>query len=391
MKWEKRAHEYDDIAKKITREENKFYIWGWGIVGKTFYEKFQGSINFIGIIDKNEEKWGEQCDNLSVISPDRVKLGKNEKIVITTGWVNEVKNTLENQGYKYREDFFLIDEFSSIYEFYVHDNLHLENVAIVCNEKCTLRCEKCVSLIPYNKHQINYSFDEMCKSSDLLFNWVDSIGILALGGGDVILNPHLSKFIDYLGKKYIRRIGRIELYMNAIILPSTDLIELCKKYNIVIRFTDYSQNVPGVQRISEILELCKNNEICCEHVKFANWVDTGYPQESNGITSDNDLIAHCQKCSPVICSTVIHNKLFYCSPSAMAFASGLFEEDRNDYFDLEDFSQGKRSELLEFYNGYSAIGYPSYCKRCNGLFNTNKNLIEVAVQLRNKINENSNF
>ena len=45
MKWEKRAHEYDDIAKKITREENKFYIWGWGIVGKTFYEKFQGSIN----------------------------------------------------------------------------------------------------------------------------------------------------------------------------------------------------------------------------------------------------------------------------------------------------------------------------------------------------------
>ena len=391
MKWTKKAHEYDDFAEIIMNPENKYYIWGWGIVGKTFYEKFHRDVHFVAVVDKDEKKWGETCNGISVISPDEFSLGKNEKVIIATGWVEEVRNQLEGKGYNYREDYFLVDEFSTVYMFYAHNYLHLENVAITCNQKCTLRCKNCVSLIPYNRHKVNYSYDEMCRSADLLFRWVDSIGILALGGGDIMLNPDLENFIEYLGKKYIEKIGKIELYTNAIILPSSEMIELWKKYSIVVRFTDYSKNVPGVQKISEFLEICNKNEINCEHVKFDNWVDTGYPQESNGIASDAGLEAHCNKCSPVICSIVVHNKLFFCSPSGMAYASGLFDKDKNDYFDLDVYEPDKRVELLEFYNGYSQNGYPSYCKRCNGLFNTNRNLIEVAIQLEKRINEDSNF
>lgn len=345
MKWTQKGHEYDNMATIISEKDNVYFIYGWGIVGKAFYEKFSSKINIIGIIDRNPEKWGKH-EGIPIISPKQLQLCKNQKIIVATGWVSEVSKVLKEKGFKDRVDYFLLEEFSAIYNFYIENKLHLENVAMVCNELCTLRCEKCVSLIPYNKHRVNYSYDEMKDSADALFNWVDSVGILALGGGDVMLNPELERFIDYLGTHYITRIGKIEVYTNAIIMPKETMLELWKKYKIVVRFTDYSKNAPGIQKISEFLELCENNGIFCEHVRFDNWVDTGFPQESNGITSEEGLINHCKRCSPVICSNVIHKKMFYCSPAGMSYASGLFEEDNDDFFDLSIFDASKKNRAI---------------------------------------------
>lgn len=381
MKWVDKGHEYDQRAKILVNKKNEYFIYGWGIVGKTFFDKFSNEIDIVGIIDRDPQKWGEY-NGIPISSPEELRLNENQIVIVATGWVAEVSKLLNSNGYSYGVDYFLVDEFSTIYNFYVHDRLHLENVAIVCNEKCTLRCEKCVALIPYNKHQINYSFEEMCETADLLFKWIDSVGILALSGGDAMLNNNLEKFIAYLGCKYIERIGKIELYTNAIILPTENMINLWRKYGIIVRFTDYSKNVPGRQKIAYFINLCKINNIHCEQVKFDNWVDIGYPQESNGISTEEGLINHCKRCSPVICTTIIKNKLFYCSPAGMSYASGLFDEENGDFFQLDLFDVNKRVELLEFYNGYSEKGYPSYCRRCNGLFNSNDKLIDVAVQLR---------
>lgn len=42
-----------------------------------------------------------------------------------------------------------------------------------------------------------------------------------------------------------KKIQDIEIYTNAIIMPSEELICLFKKYNVIVRFSDYSKTIPG--------------------------------------------------------------------------------------------------------------------------------------------------
>ena len=163
-------------------------------------------------------------------------------------------------------------------------------------------------------------------------------------------------------------------------MPSKEMLEVWKKYNVIIRFTNYTKNVPQRQKIYEMINLLRENNLKYDYVQFEKWLDMGYPQETNGILMDAELIEHCKECSPVISSCLNKGKLFYCSPSCAAAASGLFEHEEEG-FSLLDYNENRKRELMEFYTGYSEKGYPEYCKRCNGFFNNNNMLIEVAEQL----------
>lgn len=385
MKWINKGKEYDDIAKIICSDQNKYYVWGAGVLGESFFKDFASKIEILGFIDSNPDKQGRRiCGGkyVNVSSPKELKLKSNEKVLIATGWVNDVSNVLKKKGYKKNQDYFLLEEFSIIYMLYKYNKLYIEKIDMLCNTKCTLKCKHCVALIPYNKCGKNESLSEMKKSADMLFKWVDYVHIFSFGGGDVMLNPDLADFIDYMGKTYRgKKIQDFELYTNAIIMPDQKMLDIWKKYDIIVRFTDYSKHVPGRQKIQQMKLLLEENGLRYDHVKFDNWVDTGYPQVSNGIVSEKALIEHCQKCSPVICTSLWQGNIYYCSPSVAAAASGLYEHDSTDVFSLEDYLPERKREFAEFYTGYSIKGYPSHCKRCNGLFNNNTKYIEVAEQI----------
>ena len=53
----------------------------------------------------------------------------------------------------------------------------------------------------------------------------------------------------------------MELYTNAVRFPEHDLLEVIKKYNVVVRFSDYSLNAPQKQHIEEFKNLLIFNEI----------------------------------------------------------------------------------------------------------------------------------
>lgn len=383
MKWKNKGREYDNLAKIICNDENKYYLWGGaGVLGESFYKDFSGKINILGFIDSNPDKQGKRDDGIYVYAPNEFTLGENEKVLIVTGWVKVVSDLLDTKGYKKNIDYFLLDEFSTIFMMYKYNKLYIEKMDMMCNTKCTLRCIHCSSLIPYQKNGANDSLEEMKESVNLLFQWVDYVHIFSFGGGDVMLHPDLKKFIEYVGKTFKgKQIQDFELYTNAIIMPDQEMLEIWKKYDVIVRFTDYSKNVPGRQKIDQMKSLLEENHLRYDHVKFDNWMDTGYPQESNGIHGEEALISHCRNCSPVICTSLRKNKIFYCSPACAADASGLFEHVEEDGFSLRNFHPDRKKEFMEFYTGFSEKGYPSYCQRCNGLFNTNNKCIEVAEQI----------
>lgn len=381
MKWENRGHEYDELAKNICDGNTKYYLWGIGILGESFYNDFSKRISIIGFIDSNPLKQGKWIDGVYVYTPDEFVLKENEKIIIATGWVKQVSDILVKRGYKKNEDFYLLDNFSTIYMMYKYNELHLEKVDMFCNTVCSLKCKHCSALMPYQKNGRNYSLSEMKDNVDLIFKWVDYMHILSFSGGDAMLNPNLIDIIKYTGEKYKgRKVQDFELYTNAIIMPSKEMLEVWKKYNVIIRFTNYTKNVPQRQKIYEMINLLRENNLKYDYVQFEKWLDMGYPQETNGILTDAELIGHCKECSPVISSCLNKGKLFYCSPSCAAAASGLFEHEEEG-FSLLDYNENRKRELMEFYTGYSEKGYPEYCKRCNGFFNNNNMLIEVAEQL----------
>lgn len=382
MKWENRGKEYDAIAEIICNDENKYYLWGAGVLGESFYKDFSERIAILGFIDSNPDKQGKREDGVCVYSPNEFRLKENEKVIIITGWVKEVSDVLEKKGYKRNKDYFHVDEFSTIYMMYKYNKLYVEKIDMMCNTKCTLKCVHCSSLIPYQKSGRNDSLEEMKRSVDLLFQWVDYVHIFSFSGGDVMLHPDLKAFIKYVGKTYKgKKIQDFELYTNAIILPDPEMLKIWKEYDVIVRFTDYSKNTHGIQKISQMKALLDENHLRYDHVQFDSWVDTGYPQDSNGIEGEEALIAHCKSCSPVICTSLRQGKIFYCSPACAADASELFEHDETDGFSLENYQLDRKKEFMEFYNGYSVKGYPSHCKRCNGFFNNNDRYIEIAEQI----------
>ncbi len=383
MKWKNKGHEYDEFAKAICNENIKYYLWGAGILGESFYLDFYNKISVMGFIDSNPDKQGKREDGVYVYAPDEFELKADEKVIIVTGWVKQVSDYLNHRGYKKNRDYYLLDEFSTIYMMYKYNKLHVEKVDMFCNTLCSLHCKHCSALMPYQKKRRNYSFLEMKQNVDLIFQWVDYMHILSFSGGDAMLNPELYEIIDYTGKMYKgKKVQDFELYTNAIIMPSEEMLYIWKKYNVIIRFTDYTKHVPGKQKIDNMIDILKRNHLKYDFVKFEKWLDMGYPQNSNGLENDEDLIAHCKECSPVISTCLNEQKIFYCSPSCAADASQLFEHDETDGFSLNNYSPNHKKEFMEFYTGYSEKGFPSYCRRCNGFFNNNDKLIEVAEQMK---------
>ena len=382
MKWKNIGHEYDELAVTICKENIKYYVWGAGVLGDSFYKDFSQKINIIGFIDSNPQKQGMREDGVYIFAPDEVDLQADERILIATGWLKQVSDVLEKKGYHRNKEYFLIDEFSAIYMLYKYNKLYIEKMDMMCNTRCTLRCKHCTSLIPYCRNGRNESFDEMKSCVDMLFQWVDHVHIFSFSGGDCMLNPDLKKIITYMGATYKgEKIRDFELYTNTIIMPDEEMLELWEKYDVIVRFTDYSKAIPGRQNIEQMKSLLNENGLRYDHVQFEHWVDTGYPQESNGIIGEEALIAHCKKCSPVICTSLYQGKIYYCSPACSAVASGLYELDETDGFSLDNYRPDRKKEFMEFYNGYSIKGYPSQCIRCNGLFNTNDKFIIPGEQL----------
>ena len=385
MKWSNPGHEYDRMSFLFTNRNINYYIWGEGILGNTFFENFKGKIHIVGFIDSDARKQGKRADGVTVYKPDEIHLSENEVIIIATGWIDEVEGWMRKHNLKRDRDYFRMEDFSNNFYWYNYGKVCFDVIGFICNTVCTLKCKNCVGLIPYSVNKKNLTFNEMVSSIDCVFAVVDWINVLALSGGDAIVNKDISRFMEYLGERYLnQKLQRIELYTNGVVLPDDELLKVMEKYNVIVRVSDYGDQTKGLQKITEIENILRAHRIQFERVTFDRWVDIGYPQETNGIFEKyggKGVEAHCKRCAPVICSAVYLDKLFYCSPAAYAYASGLFEGDEDDWFDLLSDAKNKKSELREFYLGYSKKGFPSYCMKCNGLFNNNPKSVIPGEQL----------
>lgn len=384
MKWEKKGHEYDEMAKLFDDFEVSYYIWGAGIFGKAFLDEFGETFFIKAFIDKNKKKQKTSFCNLDVLSPEVFfnNYKKKQIVIVSTGQTRSVYDELEKFGLKRHQDFFHIDEISSIYMMYKCNKVYVSDLTLDITECCTLKCEHCNAFMPKIDKPQNFSVEQIVNELELYFQWVDVVNVMGICGGDAMVHPQFNEILNWLGETYYpKKIKHIEVYSNAVLIPNQETLRLFKKYNVIYRFTDYYGN-SGKQNISEVVELLVKNDIMYDHVQFDTWYDCGYPQESNGITSEKELIRFFEQCDRKTCHGIMKEKLLFCSMCVSADRIGYCKIEKEDYFDLRYYSEDRRKEFIEFYLGYCEKGYLSYCKKCNGSMNVNTKKIEVGMQVK---------
>ncbi|MCQ2505779.1 MAG: radical SAM protein [Lachnospiraceae bacterium] len=382
MKWKNKGHEFDEIKSIFSKENIRCYIWGAGTFGYAFCNEFVNQITIEGFIDSNPMKQGGVFCEKKVYSPeDFFSRRTDELVLVSTGWTNQVYSQLNNHGMKRFVDYYHIDEWYSLFHYFRNNKVFLTDLTIQITQKCTLRCEYCNAFIPHIKQPKDLSTEQVMKSLDNLFKWVDSINVIALSGGDAMASRNFVDVLDSVAKKYYpQKVKHIEVYSNAVIVPDEITLEKFKQYNVIYRWTDYYGN-SGHQKNDEIEHILSDRGIIYDRVRFKEWYDCGYPQESNGLYNEDELIDFCTQCKRKSCHIIREDKLFTCGMCSAADDIGYCFFDETDYFDLHNHNNSP-IELIEFYLGFSEKGYYNYCRKCNGGTNIAKKSIPVGNQLK---------
>lgn len=390
MKWKNKGHEYDVMSEKFSNKDTKYYIWGAGTFGIAFYEDFCDKLNIIGFVDNNEKKQGSKVSNLEVLSPEQFcgrYRAENEIVLVSTGLTRAVYNQLESYGLIRHVNYYHIDECASVYMIYKHDKVYVNDLTVTITQFCSLKCEYCNAFIPKIERPVHYDFEFIKEEIKKYFVWVDQVNILGLCGGDAMCHPEFADILEWIGETwYPDRAKNIEIYSNAVILPTERILSLFKKYNVFYRFTDYS-GASGKQNIEKMIHVLEENNIRYDHVKFDNWYDSGYPQQSNGITTEEGLIRFFDMCDRKSCHDIMGEKIFNCGMCLSAEQISYCTFDKTDYFDLSHYEANRRKEFIEYYLGYSEKGYYNYCKMCNGGMNVNTHKIVAGTQIERKKEE----
>lgn len=380
MKWENRGHEFDNRTDIIVQDNIKYYVWGAAVGGKSFYQSYKDEINIIGFIDSDKNKQGKNIDGVPIYSPEILESKEeNIKILVASAWNNQIFEYLEQRNFVYQKDFFMKDEFITLFMLKKHDKLYWTILTYVITSKCTLRCKYCASFIPYYENSSNEEVPVILESLENYFRYVDNLSLFALTGGDTFLHPKFDELLEEIGERYYnKKIQTIAVGTNAIIMPTQSRIKLLQKYNVIVRFTEYTKALHK-QNIPEFCKILKDNNIRYECITFDKWANIGYPQESNGLTEENDkidLFTNCRRS----CVNLYKNSLCYCGIAFRADELNYAPLGDGDVLDLTDTSI-RKEELLEFMLGYHPKGYLNLCTKCNGGLNANDYLVEVGEQL----------
>lgn len=375
MKWSKKGEELDDRAELLTREfadRKQITLFGAGQRGAELRQILERYDIFGGFIDNDPAKQTEGLEQAKVYSLEEYQSrGMREWIVVSVSDRNAgvIMKQLEAAGYKHEIDFWQYDEFVKdvfpILSFYYFHKLFVFLAQISVTERCTLHCRKCAHAC----HRVSISADDMTleiakESADYFFSNVDVVNEFVLIGGEPFLYADLEELVDYIGNNYREKILMFTITTNGTILPSDEMVELCKKHCVTVRVSDYSDTIPKLQSRYELLyrKLSEIEVIVWKTQKEDCWFDYGFEEVERG--EDVSLItAAFDKCR-TDCREIRGSRYYYCVMARSVSENMSWEIGADDFLELRDLKN--RKFFFEFQQGYSQKGYLDLCRHCRG-------------------------
>lgn len=374
MKWKNKGHE--NIFNEITVDKTtKFCIYGAGELGGDLYRTLCRYDMFFGFVDNNKAIQENGYNNEIVLSEDEYfKKDIKYPIIICASIKNTpvIQENLDRRGMVYNKDYYIREEFADVilpvilYQLF---NTTFMSLAQICvTERCTLKCKKCAHgcyNVPITKEDM--SIEKVKKSADIFFSKVDYIHEFVLIGGEPLLYKDLTEAVEYIGSKYRNQMNLFSITTNGTIIPSQELINKCKQYNVLIRISNYSGTIKKLEpQYAKLQRFLASNNVEFRLGKKENeWMDYGFDYYQRKCT-DEELIDVFDMCKTP-CHEIRENKFYYCVMARSVSDNLKYNIGEDDYLDFNKLTgdNGKR-ELVEFIIGYSEKGYLDMCRYCHG-------------------------
>lgn len=398
MQWKRQGHEFDRAFEQIAPlyHDKEIVIYGAGMMGGRTCDAIArlSDLKVIAFLDRDEKKTEYKGLPVYHTKEEKIQLVHRENVIVVIGLPDvaggaEVKNELlsvygirEERCKLYSE--FVMHDFPII-ALYQSNKVFLDSISMIMTERCTLKCEKCAIMLPYFKKAEQYPLERLKQEADELFSKVDFIGNYTLTGGEPLLSRDLVEMVRYLGKNYRAQIGSFKIITNGTVIPSQELLELMRQYEMAVDISDYTAGVPAIKpRVDEVRKLFENAGIPTYFLSSAQWVDFGFESVDNQLSS-SQLQAFFNYCH-TRCRGYVDGKIRYCINAYFAERTLNGREDENNSFDMFMMgnSEEERKRLVEFDMGYNGNGFLEMCQHCNGTCEINTHLIEVGKQCNNR-------
>lgn len=383
MRWKNKGHEYDGVYQQISAKRG-FYLFGCGDYGRQFLNCFGNEVSVIGYIDNNPEKQSILIGGKPCVGLDKVSLKKDEGIILTISQYDRAGavEQLQQCGYQQDTDFFLLEEFISIYYLYKYDKVYFLNISFLPSTACNLKCRHCLNFNPFAKQFYVREWEALKADVDLFFSHVDYIMLFHVSGGEPMLYQHTADLIQYIDEKYGDRIGTLRTVTNGTIVPSDEVLEKLSKCRVEVTVDDYREAVPQYnEQFDKLLQKLEQYQIKYYTNRVENWVDLAPEKTDYSAMSEEELIRHRSECGQTW-QELRDGKLYSCNYAAYATVAGIAgEQDIEESYDLRSHTDDKKKELVEFRLGYTNKGYTNFCKKCRGFTAHDTDSVQPALQI----------
>ncbi len=382
MKWKNKGHEFDEAYQKMKSKES-YYLFGAGDYGTQFVKMFQNEINIICYIDNDKKKQGSIINELECIPFDAVKKEDSIGIIVTMSQSARVMpiEQLTQNGYKKNEDYFIIEEFISVYNVYKYNKVVFSSISFLPATICNLKCKHCLNFNPYAKKYYARDWDSLVSDIDLFFDCVDYIMLFHVSGGEPLLYQYTADIISYIDTNYRDKIGTLRTVTNGTVVPSDRVLEKLSQCNVEITVDDYREAVPEYSRnFEELIEKLEQYGIKYYINKVDSWIDLAPERTDFSDMKEEQIINHRDACSQSW-EELRDKKLYSCNYAAYAVVAGIAgEQDIEEVYDLRAYTQDSKKELIEFRLGFTTKGYTNFCKKCRGFTKENRDFVLPAIQ-----------
>ncbi len=378
MKWSKKGHEFDGIAKELLQsfsdKQKKIFIFGAGLIGMDLKKVFERAGYFAGFIDNNKEKQRTGAGGASVVSLQDYLAGEDTGLIIIAADIRNIPAITEqlckadlNEG----KDFFIYDKFMDkvfpILLAYDKNMLYVDLAQICLTERCSLKCKKCAhGCYAVDAGSQDMSPSAVKRSADFFFGKVDFIREFVLIGGEPFLYADLDSAIEYIGEKYRDKMRIFSITTNGTIMPRQNTLELCKKYDMLIRISNYSGTIKRLEeKYRQLQKRLEENQVSYAiGDKELQWMDYGF-ETVDRKWNTKELIQVFDKCKTP-CREIRDSKYYFCVMARSVSDNLKMGLGRDDFLDLEQLGDEDKKIFLEFQFGYSDKGYLDMCNHCNG-------------------------
>lgn len=250
------------------------------------------------------------------------------------------------------------------------DDLVLPYLPAYLTTACSLNCEKCNNLMPmFHGHASDFSWDKTRRSLDIILSRVVELVFCELVGGEPFLNKNLGDALDYLGSR--ENVRQIVIVTNGTVIPSEHILERLKKYNVLVRVSDYGLFEKMAGFVAKLDEYGINVRV----QQDMKWNDPGGIEKRN--RGRVELKRQYNACEfSLKCKYLCEDKLFSCARAASLYHLGLFESDKDILNIIEETSV---QDIKSFYLQDEG-DVCDYCDLCT----VDGKVIPAAIQVGEK-------